>query len=408
MPPPELVLVADDEEEDRRFLVELVREEGLEVCEARNGSQAAELLEQKPIDLILTDLVMPGLTGFELMRLARQRDPEIICIALTSFGSLESALDALRHGAYTYLLKPCDAGTVRNCLQRGLEKLRLTRELRRRNQELEGLNRSLDARVQQATEELRALNQRMLTEMASLREVDRLKSAFLANVSHDLKSPMTTVMGYAQFLLEEGAPGLSSEQQKCLGNLRRAAQHMQYLVSQLVEAARLTSGKVSLALQPIAAAELVEEAAALLRQQAEEKGVGLVARWEGAAPDVFNADRGRLRQVLSNLLGNALKFTAKGGRIGLRAWSDGGRIHFCVEDSGIGMETRHLTRIFERFYQVDASPSRTFRGLGLGLCIAKEIVNLHGGRIWAESEPGRGSRFHVEIPPEGPGPAGPP
>ncbi len=394
----ELVLIADDEEEDLRFLCDLVRQDGFKVHEARNGVQAAALLEQHQFDLVITDLVMPGLSGFEIIRLARARNPEVICIAMTGFGSLESAVDALGFGAYNYLLKPCDPGTFRNSLRRGLEKQRLTKELRLRNQELEKLNRELDFRVQEATEELRTLNHRMRTEMASLQEVDQLKSVFLANVSHDLKSPMTTIMGTIQLLLEEKTGARSSSEQGRLQNLQRAAEHMQYLVDQLVVAARLTSGKVNLDVQSWEAAKMVADAAALVQRQADAKGLRLEARWEGSASAVLRADRGRLMQVLSNLLGNACKFSASGGRVALRAWPEEGQTHFCVEDSGVGIAPEYQARIFERFYQVDSSPARDFKGLGLGLCIAKDLVELHGGRIWVESEPGQGSRFHCILP----------
>lgn len=397
-PQPEIVLIADDEEEDLRFLSELVRGDGFTVQEARSGTQAEALLQERKFDLVITDLVMPGMSGFEVIRLAHKSNPDAICIAMTGFGSLESAVDALRQGAYSYMLKPCDPGTVRNCLQRGLEKQRLTKELRQRNQELERLNRELDSKVQEATEELRALNQRMLTEMASLREVDQLKTAFLNNVSHDLKSPLTTIIGYAEFLLESAAPALDAEKRTCLETLRKSADHMQYLINQLVEAARLTSGKIALELQELELGQVLEEAAALTRGQMAAKGIRFELRREPAAPVKLRADRGRMMQILSNLLGNACKFTPNGGRIELSASGEDKQVHFCVSDSGIGIAPEHHARIFERFYQVDRSPSKAFKGLGLGLRIAKDLVELHGGRIWVESRPGQGSQFHFSIP----------
>ncbi|MFA6003622.1 MAG: ATP-binding protein [Elusimicrobiota bacterium] len=396
--PPEIVLIADDEEEDLRFLSDLVRSDGFTVYEAHSGSQAEVLLQEHKFDLVITDLVMPGMSGFEVMRLAHKTNPDAICIAMTGFGSLESAVDALRHGAYSYLLKPCDPGTVRNCLERGLEKQRLTKELRQRNLELEKLNRDLDSKVQEATAELCTLNHRMLTEMASLREVDQLKTAFLNNVSHDLKSPLTTIIGYAEFLLENAAPGLGAENRTCLATLRKAAAHMQYLINQLVDAARLTSGKIALDMQALSLAEVMEEAAALVRSQMAAKDIRFELRRDPGEPLRLRADRGRMMQILSNLLGNACKFTPNGGRIELSAKLEDGQAHFCVSDSGIGIAPEHHGRIFERFYQVDRSPSKAFKGLGLGLRIAKDLVELHGGRIWVESQPGQGSQFHFSIP----------
>src|SRR5579872_5065600 len=146
----EPVLVVDDNEEDRGFIAGVLRGDGFAVETASRGDQAIELLSSRRFDLILTDLVMPGATGFDVLRAARRADAETICVALTSFGSLDSAVDALNLGAYSYLLKPCEEAALRNTIRRGLEKQRLTKELRQRNQELEALNRELDLRVQKA------------------------------------------------------------------------------------------------------------------------------------------------------------------------------------------------------------------------------------------------------------------
>ena len=396
----ELVLIADDTEADLRPLVNLLKEDGFPVHEAHNGAQAIELLGKNRYDLVITDLVMPGATGFEVLRVAHEKNPQVICIAMTSYGSLESAVDALRLGAYSYLLKPCDPPTFRNCLRMGLEKQRLTEELRLRNRELEKLNGELDARVHEATSQLRALNLRIQTEMASLQEVDRLKSAFLDNVSHDLKIPLTSIVGYAEFLLTSESLPLPPQEKDLLKKLCQSAAHMEDLINQLVEAARLTSGKVKLDRSALDTADLLGQAAALVHAQAEAKGIRVQTHWEGGAPLVLHADRSRLLQVLSNLLSNALRFTPSGSRVSLRAGPENGFIHFCVEDSGAGIAPEHQARIFERFYQVEKSADRNAEGLGLGLCIAKDIVELHGGRIWVESEPGRGSRFHFTVPQE--------
>ncbi len=393
----ELVLVADDEDEDRLPILDIVRGDGFQTHEARNGSQAIELLEKNHYDLVITDIVMPGATGFEVLRVARARNPQVICIVMTGHGSLESAIDALRLGAYSYLLKPCDPASVRNCLQRGLEKQRLTKELQLRNQELETLNSELDARVQAATSELRGLNLRIQNEMASLQEVDKLKSAFLANVSHDLKTPLTSIVGYAEFLLTNDELSLPPQEKDSLAKICQSAAHMQELINQLVEAARLTSGKIKLNPRALDVTEFLGEAAAMVLTQAQAKGLSLHTHWEGKESVVLHADHSRLLEILSNLLSNALRFTPSGGRILLRAWPEKDFIHFSVEDSGPGIAAQHQARIFERFYQVEKAAERNSQGLGLGLSIARDLVELHGGRIWVQSAPGQGTQFHFTI-----------
>lgn len=395
---PEAVLVVDDNDDDRKFLADILEQDGFAVRSARSGWEASEFIVASRFDLVVTDLVMPGMSGFEVIAAAHKSNPESICIAMTSFGSLDSAMDALRMGAYSYLAKPCDPGEFRHCIRRGLEKQRLTKELRLRNQELERLNAELDAKVQEATSELRELNGRMLTEMASLQEVDRLKSAFLDNVSHDLKNPLTTIQVYLDMLLENAPLDLSEQWEACFQSVRRSVTHMEYLISQLLEAAQLTSGKIRLDVRPLSVSELLDEAAALAKAQAETHGLRLEVRCDSSAPILLHADRGRLLQALNNLLGNACKFTPKGGKVALRAWLEDSAVHFCVEDTGPGIAPEHHARIFERFYQVDQSLAKMFKGLGLGLRIARDLVELHGGAIWVESDVGKGSRFHFTIP----------
>lgn len=364
---------------------------------ASSGVAACELIGSESFDLIVTDIVMRPVSGFEVLQAARRADPDTICIAMTSHGSGDAAADALSFGAYSYQLKPCDEQALRHCMLKGLEKQGLVKELRLRNKELEGINRELDARVQAATADLQALNLRILTEMASLREVDELKTSFLNNVSHDLKSPLTTIKGYLAIILgEEDAANLSEDVKKKLALVVSATSHMEYLVSQILEAAKLTSGTVRLDFASLSVPEIVAECAEAARVLAASAGVELEARGEPGL--ALTADRGRVQQILGNLLGNACKFTPRGGKISLDARKSDAGVLFCVSDTGPGIAPKHLPRIFDRFYQVDTSLSKTTKGLGLGLRIVKDLVKLHGGKIWVDSKVGEGSRFYVELP----------
>ncbi len=389
-------LVVDDDAKDLGIHVELLRADGYQVLTASNGEAACELIAKKRFDLIITDIVMRGVSGFEVLQAAGKADPDTISIAMTSFGSIDSALDALNFGAYSYLLKPCNAQDLRHCIRKGLEKQKLTKELRLRNRELETINRELDSRVQAATAELRGLNHRILTEMASLREVDELKTSFLNNVSHDLKNPLTTIRGYLSFILDEDSANLSAETKTGLLMAKKSATHMEYLVSQLLDAAKLTSGTIQLDHAAFSITDFIEDCAGATRIQTDGAGIKLEV---GCEPSLtITADRGRLLQVLNNLLGNACKFTPRGGKITLSAKKTDGGVLFNVADTGPGIPPDHLSRIFERFYQVDSSLSKSTKGLGLGLHIAKDLVQLHGGKIWVESALGQGSSFSVEMP----------
>ncbi|MEE8425422.1 MAG: ATP-binding protein [Elusimicrobiota bacterium] len=392
----ESVLVVDDEDAERKFAAELLEGEGFRVQRAGSGEDACELIDKRSFDLVVTDTVMRRVSGFDVIRAARKANPETISIAVTSFGSLDSALDALGLGAYSYLQKPYEPSALLHCIQRGLEKQRLTKKLRQRNAALEKLNKELDEKVREATEELRALNHRMLTEMASLQEVDKLKDSFLDNVSHDLKNPLTTMQVSLRMLLDDGMSD-PEKVKECVRFAVRGTKHMEYLVAQLVEATRLTSGRMKLDVQPLSISAVLEEAKALIHAQVQEKKMELRFTRDSGCPATLRADHGRLIQILSNLLSNACKFTPSGGTVSLRIWPENSSVNFCVEDTGPGIAEEHLPKIFDRFYQVDSS-DKAFRGLGLGLQIARDLVAAHGGKIRAESSPGKGSRFYFSIP----------
>jgi signal transduction histidine kinase len=395
-------LVVDDESRDMEATVAILRKAGLAPETVPSGDEACELLEKKSFDLVVTDIVMRGMNGFDVIKSALKADLGTICIAVTSFGSLDSALDALRFGAYSFARKPLDPAEFAHIVKRGLEKRQLAKELLLRNNQLQVLNLQLESRVADATRELQELNRRVLTEMASLKEVDQLKSAFLGNVSHDLRSPLTTMRGYVSYLLD--LPSFpEAETRQCLDAIGKAEKHMSYLVAQLLEQSQLTAGTVKLAPADVSARELLDESAVLLSAQAKEAGLEL--RVDVPAGLTFRGDRGRLLQVLSNLAGNACKFTPRGGKVALSARSEGAETVFCVEDTGPGIPPEHREKIFERFFQSVARGDGASKGLGLGLHIAKDIVALHGGRIWVESELGKGSRFLFAIPRSGAGAA---
>ena len=392
------ILVVDDDPRDLEATLRILHEAGLSPESVGSGDEAVELLARKPFDLVVTDIMMRGANGYDVVQQALKVNPHCICITVTSFGSLESALDSLRFGAYSFAQKPLNAAEFMHIVRRGLEKLGLTKELLLRNAQLQELNSELESRVRAATSQLEEMNKRVLNKVSNLMEVDQLKSAFLGNVSHDLRSPLTMIRGYVSYLLDE-PKALDPELRKCLEAIDKATRHMEYLVRQILEAAQLTSGTVKLDAKELSGRELLEECAVLLRVQAEAAGLEL--RVEPSSGDglTFVGDRGRLLQVLSNLAGNSCKFTPRGGRVTLSVRREGDGVHFCVEDTGHGIGPEHREKVFDRFFQADASGGGAAKGLGLGLNIAKEIVALHGGRLWVESEPGKGARFHFTIPP---------
>ncbi|MCB0030877.1 MAG: PAS domain-containing sensor histidine kinase, partial [Anaerolineales bacterium] len=222
---------------------------------------------------------------------------------------------------------------------------------------------------------------------------------FVANVSHDLKTPLTAIRGWSQAMLD-GMVSEPAEQQRAATIINTEAERMQRLVNQLLDLARIESGQLQLANEPIDLAELLGQVHHNLLMRAEEKALYFDLDME-PVPTIWG-DHDRLMQVFTNLADNAIKHTPAGGRVQLqlRATPDGDLLA-AVRDNGSGIESTELSRIFERFYQVDKARSRpqgAGRSAGLGLAIVRELVEAHGGTITARSRPGAGSEFEVRLP----------
>ena len=228
-------------------------------------------------------------------------------------------------------------------------------------------------------------------------ELNDLKSSFVSIVSHELRTPLTTIRSYVEALLEHVGGSNVQAQEKFLHVVDDASRKLERLIDSILELSQLESGRFRMNREPMNVPELIDECIGLLRPSAEEKGITLGA--EPVRRDlIVEADRNLLRRVLLNLGGNAIKFTPDGGRVTFRAQPSERFVRLTVEDTGVGIPPEELTKVFDKFYQVDGSLAREYPGVGLGLSVAKSIVEWHGGEIEAQSEPGRGSRFVVVLP----------
>lgn len=234
-------------------------------------------------------------------------------------------------------------------------------------------------------------------------KMEQVRSDFIANVSHELRTPVTAIRGFAETLLEH-RPDNPETLRSFVVLINREAERLGKLVEDLLELVRLEAKQVSLAREEIDLRQLVRDAVERFRTRAAERGIGLdLALPE--QPVYCSADAGRMEQVLANLLDNALKFTAEGGRVEVAVGrQEDGDARLTVSDTGVGMKPEELDRVFERFYRGDRGQARYSPGTGLGLAIVREIVGAHGGRVEVESVPGRGSSFTVIMPRWGPEP----
>jgi signal transduction histidine kinase len=389
---PARLLVVDDEENILLTISEVLRLEGYEVDVAASGREAAALLAGGPgYDLVLTDLHMEDGDGLSLLEEVRARSPFTITIVLTGFAAVESAIAALRQGAYDYLAKPCIIDELIHTVRRGIEHRRLMLAERRARAGLEELNRELESRVEERTAELSRVNR-------ELTEANRMKDIFLATLSHELRTPLTPVLGWVN-LLRAGGAGVDAKMlTQGLDAIERNARLQARLVDDLLDISRIVSGKLRIEWEPVNLCAVVELAAETVRAEAAAREIDFAVEMPDC-PVVVQGAPVRLQQIVWNLLSNAVKFTSRGGRVRARAWYESGEARIEVTDTGVGIAPEFLPHVFDRFRQADGSTTRQYGGLGLGLAIVRALAELHGGRVVAESEGAdRGSRFTVSLP----------
>ena len=236
----------------------------------------------------------------------------------------------------------------------------------------------------------------VLHDITDLRKLERIRRDFVANVSHEFRTPLTAIQGFAETLLA-GAMNDPQNRDRFLGIILEHSRRLARLTEDLLRLSQMDADKLELELRPVGVAQLVESCYETARHRATEKGLNLSLDVPGGLPNV-SGDARRLQEVLQNLLENAIQYTLPGGKIVLSAEAKNEEVIFTVEDTGIGIPQADQPRIFERFYRVDVARSREAGGTGLGLSIAKHLIEGHGGRIWVESEVGVGSKFHVSVP----------
>jgi signal transduction histidine kinase len=375
------ILVVDDEKEIREFLSKaLIRLGGYHVELAGSGEEALQKLEENPFDLVLTDQKMPKMDGLLLLAEIAKSKPETLTMIMTGHGTIDSALEAMKRGASDYLMKPLNLDELMIRIRKVLEE------------------KQRFVRLKDFADQLKQTNQ-------ELRKIDAMKSEFVSVASHELRTPLAAIKNAVQLILRGKTGEINENQAKFLSMAERNINRLTNILNDLLNLSRIESGKIELRFKDVGLKEIIELTASSLRPQTDGKSIQVEVEVPEQLPAV-HGDPEKIEQILTNLIGNAIKFTPEGGKIQVTAealpkdktGSFLEKVATSVRDTGVGIPPDHLDAIFEKFHQVEGSLHRSVSGTGLGLAITKGLVEAHQGKIWVESEVGKGSVFTFTLP----------
>jgi signal transduction histidine kinase len=304
------------------------------------------------------------------------------------------AMQRVQQGQLADRLQPTGADEI-DTLARQFN--RMVGKLENNDQTIRDLNTNLERKVKRRTRQLSKSRRTLKRSLAKLREYDRLKTEFFSNISHELRTPLTMILTPVERILERQRASLPAGAATMLEMVRVNAARLLELINKLLDFSKLEAGRMELKPAALDLNALVRDLGAAARPLTDGRGIELCVATDSELP-IFAADKDKIDIVVSNLLSNAVKFTPSGGRVTLETLRTDDRAWVSVSDTGIGINEADYERIFDRFVQVDGSSSREFSGTGLGLSLAKELIDLHGGRIYVKSEVGKGTRFWFDLP----------
>jgi two-component system phosphate regulon sensor histidine kinase PhoR len=477
------ILVIDDEERVREGCRKVLTRDGYEVTIAESGEVGLNMIEHQHYDLILLDLMMPSLSGFDVLAHVKTLHPDTVIIVISGYATVENSIEAMKRGAFDFIPKPFSPEQLRVLTRKAIEYTRAMQDIADEKSRMrvlinrltdgvmatdsqkrivlanpaflrmtgcrevqavgrpvgevihyEQLEKLIDRALAISGDELVELTEEncceaeagqpspilnarcipyidragrnvgtitVLHDITALKRMDQIKSEFVSMVSHEIRSPLNSVLAQIKVILDGLAGEVTARQQEILGRASEKVKSLVSLSSELLDLARIESGLINQEKEQLNLSNILEDQVAFHAAKAQAKGISLALEPLPKLAPVF-VDRRNMEEVFSNLISNAINYTPKGGKVAVSAAMESDYLRASVSDNGIGMAPDDLGHIFNRFYRIKNDQTRFIIGTGLGLAIVKSIVEAHNGFIRVESEPDHGSTFHVYIPCPGP------
>ena len=473
------ILVIDDEERVREGCRKVLTREGYAVSIAECGDSGLKMIERQHYDIVLLDLMMPSLSGFDVLAHVKALHPDSVIIVISGYATVENSIEAMKRGAFDFIPKPFSPEQLRVITKKAIEYTRAMQDIADEKSRMRVLiNRLTDGvmatdsqkrvvlanpaflrmagcrevhavgcpaseviRYEQVgklidralalsanelvelTEEICCeaeagqmgpiLNARcipyidragrnvgtitVLHDITALKRMDQIKSEFVSMVSHEIRSPLNSVLAQMKIIQDGLAGEVTPRQQEILSRASTKVMSLVTLSSELLDLARIESGLISQEKEQLNLSDILQDQVAFQGPKAQAKKISLALEPLPKLAPIF-ADRLNMEEVFANLITNAINYTPEGGRVVVSAAMESGYLKASVSDNGIGMAPEDLSHIFNRFYRIKNDKTRFIIGTGLGLAIVKSIVEAHNGFIRVESEPDHGSTFHIYIP----------
>ncbi len=370
------ILVIDDEPGMRLGCQRALSSQGYQADAVASGEEGLDRLRSDAYDLVLLDVMMPGMSGMETLRRIRQLDSSVVCVVITGYATVEMAVQAIKEGAYDFITKPFDSDILILTVGQGLERRHLALQAQR-------------------LAELEARTRELAHQKMELERLDKVKSTFTLTVAHELRAPVAAIQSYLRLILDGYIP--PDEQRPYLEKAERRAQAQLELITDLLDLARLQDPDLQAEKEPVSLAQVLNEIVDSMAARATEKHIEVEL---AVAPDLplVSINPQHARQLWTNLISNAIKYTLDHGHVRVSLAREGEVLVGQVSDTGIGIPADELPYLFQEFFRSKAAKAQTQMGTGLGLSIVKRILETYKGTIGVQSEPGEGTCFRFTLP----------